>query len=241
MPALSLMLLLVGCAEQSGPSLQAEARRPDPTQAARRSSPMPVVAGNPTTSLAALYYQEGTPEEQIYPFSSEITIGRDRDNDIQIKNDRGAAPQAARIFRADGGWSIEDLADGRGALVNGQRIRMLCLAGGEEIVVGETRFRFRLVAGAEGSEMATDAPAHPLHDQLAAAVAQIAAQYGDTPLPPPVARLRELVEERAYEQLRTELTPLWTDLLGFHMKQGMRIHHEVTLAFNAVQALALQL
>jgi hypothetical protein len=90
-----------------------------------------------------LLYQEGTPEEQIYPFQNEqLTIGRGRENDIQIKNDSKVSRYHCRITRRGTNFYIEDVKSSNGTLVNGELVTERRLFGGEEVVIGETTFRF---------------------------------------------------------------------------------------------------
>ncbi len=98
------------------------------------------------TRRALLLYQEGTAEEQIYPFTGElITIGRGRDNDVQIKNDSKVSRYHCRVFRNGDDFFIEDNKSSNGTLVNGELIDERRLFGGEEIIIGETFFRFRIM------------------------------------------------------------------------------------------------
>ena len=95
---------------------------------------------------ALLLYQEGTAEEQIYPFTGDVlTIGRGRDNDIQIKNDSKVSRFHCRLFRRGGNFYIEDNKSSNGTLVNGELITERRLFGGEEVIIGETFFRFRIM------------------------------------------------------------------------------------------------
>ena len=95
---------------------------------------------------ALLLYQEGTPDEQIYPFAADkLTIGRGRDNDIQIKNDSKVSRFHCRLFKRGGFFYIEDNKSSNGTLVNGELITERRLFGGEEIIIGETFFRFRIM------------------------------------------------------------------------------------------------
>ncbi len=95
---------------------------------------------------ALLLYQEGTAEEQIYPFTGEVlTIGRGRDNDIQIKNDSKVSRFHCKLFRRGGNFYIEDNKSSNGSLVNGELITERRLFGGEEVIIGETFFRFRIM------------------------------------------------------------------------------------------------
>lgn len=95
---------------------------------------------------ALLLYQEGTAEEQIYPFTGDdLTIGRGRDNDIQIKNDSKVSRFHCKLFRRSANFYIEDNKSSNGTLVNGELITERRLFGGEEVIIGETFFRFRIM------------------------------------------------------------------------------------------------
>lgn len=95
---------------------------------------------------ALLLYQEGTPDEQIHPFSGEVlTIGRGRDNDIKIQNDSKVSRFHCKLFRRGGNFYIEDNKSSNGTLVNGELITERRLFGGEEVIIGETFFRFRIM------------------------------------------------------------------------------------------------
>lgn len=95
---------------------------------------------------ALLLYQEGTAEEQIYPFTGEVlTIGRGRDNDIQIKNDSKVSRFHCKLFRRGNSFFVEDNKSSNGTLVNGELITERRLFGGEEVIIGETFFRFRIL------------------------------------------------------------------------------------------------
>lgn len=104
------------------------------------------VAASDEPRRALLLYQEGTAEEQIYPFTGEVlTIGRGRDNDIQIKNDSKVSRFHCKLFRRGNNFYIEDNKSSNGTLVNGELITERRLFGGEEVIIGETFFRFRIL------------------------------------------------------------------------------------------------
>ncbi len=121
---------MVAARRQARAKEQAEAKKPSPSP----SEPARWV----------LYYEEGTAEEQAFPILGDIlTIGRGRDNDVQIKSDAKVSRFHCRLsFRGDHPW-IEDLKSSCGTLVNGALITERRLFGGEEVGVGETFFRFR--------------------------------------------------------------------------------------------------
>lgn len=84
---------------------------------------------------------------------------------------------------------------------------------------------------------ATVKPPHPLHDQLVDAVEKIAERYNEGDLPPAVSHLRSLIENRSYDEIRAEITAIWSDLVKFHQKHGLRIQHQVTTTFNTINSL----
>jgi len=100
----------------------------------------------PGQRRALLLYQEGTAEEQIYPFQGDqLTVGRGRENDIQIKNDSKVSRYHCRITRRGNNFYIEDVKSSNGTLVNGELVTERRLFGGEEVIIGETFFRFRIM------------------------------------------------------------------------------------------------
>jgi hypothetical protein len=109
------------------------------------AAPAPSESGE-APRRALLLYQEGTAEEQIYPFTGDtLTIGRGRENDIQIKNDSKVSRYHCKLFRRGNNFYIEDQKSSNGSLVNGELITDRRLFGGEEIIIGETFFRFRIM------------------------------------------------------------------------------------------------
>ncbi|MFN9938346.1 MAG: FHA domain-containing protein, partial [bacterium] len=60
---------------------------------------------------------EGQADEQIYPFTSDaLTIGRGRDNDIQIKNDSKVSRFHCKLFKRGGHYYVEDNKSSNGTL-----------------------------------------------------------------------------------------------------------------------------
>ena len=77
----------------------------------------------------------------------------------------------------------------------------------------------------------------PLHGQLVEAVSKVVDAYVDSELPPAVERLKSMVDGRAYDRIRAEITQIWSELLKFHQKKGMRLPHQVTPTFNVINSL----
>ena len=85
---------------------------------------------------------------------------------------------------------------------------------------------------------ADDDPTYPL---LAETIARITDCYAGTEMPPAVERLRGLVEERAYDRIRTDITDIWNQLLRFHQERGIRIQSQVTTTFNTINTIVRKL
>jgi hypothetical protein len=95
---------------------------------------------------AILLSNEGTPDEQIYALTGDVfTIGRGRDNDLQIKNDSKVSRFHCKLYRRASNYYLEDNKSSNGTMVNGELISERRLFGGEELVIGETFFRFRVM------------------------------------------------------------------------------------------------
>jgi hypothetical protein len=102
-------------------------------------------SSNGGKAAAVLLYQEGTPEEQTYPIDGDVlTIGRSRTNHVQVKNDSKVSRVHAKVYKREGAFYIEDNKSSNGTLVNGELITERRLFGGEELIIGETFFRFQM-------------------------------------------------------------------------------------------------
>jgi len=82
-------------------------------------------------------------EPVVYPFNGEVmSLGRGRNNDVQIKNDGKISRYHCRIFRRGDEYVVEDNKSSNGTLVNGKLVTRQRLDGGEQVQVGETRVLF---------------------------------------------------------------------------------------------------
>lgn len=86
---------------------------------------------------------EGSEREEYFDITDEVlTLGRGRDNRIQIKEDTKVSRYHCRLFREGSNYYVEDNNSSNGTLVNGELISKRLLEGGEELSIGETLFRF---------------------------------------------------------------------------------------------------
>ncbi len=113
---------------------------PPPVQAADQIAPASAPGEGPRLMVTP---PDG--EEQMYPFTGEVmSMGRGRNNDIQIKNDGKISRYHCRIFRRGDEFIIEDNKSSNGTLVNGKLVTRQRLDGGEQVQIGETRMTFHL-------------------------------------------------------------------------------------------------
>jgi hypothetical protein len=94
-------------------------------------------------SLAYLVMQDGE-ARRLALTKSAVRIGRKSDNDIVFANDSVSGHHAEIHQKRDGSFSITDLQSGNGVTVNGKRVTQSGLRNGDEIELGEVRFRFTL-------------------------------------------------------------------------------------------------
>ncbi len=71
-----------------------------------------------------------------------VSIGRGRDNAIQVASDGEISRRHCLIMRQRDQFFIEDLGSTNGTMVDGQHITIARLEGGEEVQLGESVFRF---------------------------------------------------------------------------------------------------
>ena len=83
-------------------------------------------------------------EEEIAVTGAVFSVGRGRNNDIQVKNDGKVSRYHCRIIFRENEYVIEDNKSSNGTIVDGRAIARKALAGGEQIVIGETSLTFLL-------------------------------------------------------------------------------------------------
>lgn len=93
-----------------------------------------------------LIIDEGNDDEVLYPVADGVlSLGRGRDNSVQVKNDSKVSRYHCKLYRRGPNFYIEDNKSANGTLVNGELITERRLFGGEEVIIGETFFRFRIL------------------------------------------------------------------------------------------------
>jgi Inner membrane component of T3SS, cytoplasmic domain len=118
--------------------------RKDPRPAPARDQTSETTAASVATATPArpnapsLVFVSGTHTGQSIPLlPTTLTIGREHDNNIEIK-DAEVARYHARILHERGSYVVEDLESTTGTWVNGKRARRAVLNHGDVIKVGQT-------------------------------------------------------------------------------------------------------
>jgi pSer/pThr/pTyr-binding forkhead associated (FHA) protein len=86
---------------------------------------------------------QGSQRHDLLPAGT--TLGRSRDSDVVIADERASRQHAIIELRAipqGQEWVISDLSSANGTFVNGERVRARVLRRGDEICIGDTRLRF---------------------------------------------------------------------------------------------------
>jgi hypothetical protein len=114
--------------------------------AVEEAEPVSARSGDEPRRHALLVLNENTEDEQAYTFEEdEMWIGRSKDCQIQLKADPKVSRQHCRLYRRGNHFFIEDNGSTNSTLVNRELITERRLYGGEEISVGESQFRFRII------------------------------------------------------------------------------------------------
>jgi hypothetical protein len=108
---------------------------------------LPEVRPEPLRS-AVLVLDEGGASERAVPLTGEVVhLGRGRDVDLKLSDGRASRIHCRLVQVSPDRWDLEDLGSANGTLINGELFTSATrrLYGGEEIIIGETFLRFRLL------------------------------------------------------------------------------------------------
>ncbi len=86
----------------------------------------------------------GGQQGQIVELAGAATIGRSRENSVQL-NDIQVSRRHAMIRQTPSGTFLRDLGSGNGTFVGGRQVVESRLADGDVIAIGDTRIRFELI------------------------------------------------------------------------------------------------
>ncbi|MDX1931054.1 MAG: FHA domain-containing protein [Capsulimonadales bacterium] len=128
-------------AQPAPPSMPISSLKPKVVDAPR---PMPVAdPGRATTAGANLLGLNGSVVGEVFPFESEMTIGREKDNSLSLPGEGTVSRRHARIEEENGAWIVTDLGSSNGTYINGKRLTApQALRRGDEVQFGSLRFRF---------------------------------------------------------------------------------------------------
>jgi hypothetical protein len=74
--------------------------------------------------------------------NGEMTLGRESGNDIPLSEDPMVSRRHARLIQTNGAYTARDEDSSNGTFLNGARITEATLHSGDELTVGQSRFRF---------------------------------------------------------------------------------------------------
>ncbi len=116
--------------------------------------------------------------------STQLTIGRARENDIVVQSE-AVSRLHARLIQSDGGWFIRDNGSKNGIMVNGKNCRESWLQTGDIVQVGDFVFRFNDPGTSSEAAAAPAASAEPAMEFQAAPQTEIpvvaTTDYGTAP------------------------------------------------------------
>lgn len=115
-------------------------------QAALAREPLQPSTSGPASRARLHVTQAGGAEETVWFEGDVISVGRGRNNDVQIRHDAKASRYHCRLVRRGEEFWIEDNRSRNGTLVDGVPAPRRRLLGGERIGVGDTVIRFEIVA-----------------------------------------------------------------------------------------------
>ena len=95
--------------------------------------------------MARLVCESGSLAGREWKIDPGLTLGREGHNQIPMPDNKKASRDHAKVWReSPGRYSVADLGSTNGTLVNDGKIARQVLVDGDEITVGEVKFRFVL-------------------------------------------------------------------------------------------------
>lgn len=96
-----------------------------------------------------------TGEAHLLPHDGEVLVGRDRERCQLVLDDPGVSRVHARLARADGAWTVEDLASSNGTELNGLGlIRPHQVRAGDRVRFGTSTAIWAMASGADAGSAA---------------------------------------------------------------------------------------
>ncbi|MCI0451224.1 MAG: FHA domain-containing protein, partial [Candidatus Latescibacteria bacterium] len=110
---------------------------PAPAAPASTATAAPRKGGKPAHTPSLVFVNGPHAGESVPLLPTTLTIGREHDNNIELK-DPDVARYHARVLYERGNYVVEDLDSTTGTWVNGQRTRRVALNNGDVLRVGST-------------------------------------------------------------------------------------------------------
>jgi sigma-54 dependent transcriptional regulator, acetoin dehydrogenase operon transcriptional activator AcoR len=93
--------------------------------------------------LVILYAEEHGQLSSTFPFDTDVVLaGREAEASTIVIPQKAVSRVHARFAREDTSWTLRDLDSRNGIVVNGRKIREVCLSEGDEVRIGDALFKF---------------------------------------------------------------------------------------------------
>jgi pSer/pThr/pTyr-binding forkhead associated (FHA) protein len=74
--------------------------------------------------------------------NGSVSLGREAGNDVPLLGDQMASRRHAQVVGSNGAYILRDEGSSNGTFLNGARITEATLHSGDELTIGQSRFRF---------------------------------------------------------------------------------------------------
>jgi CRP-like cAMP-binding protein len=88
-----------------------------------------------------LIMEKGLVDEAAFPLDPQVSIGRDKENDIHL-SDLAVSRRHALVYLAEGQAVVEDLGSSNGTYLNGEKISKAVVRSGDILRIGSVTIRF---------------------------------------------------------------------------------------------------
>jgi hypothetical protein len=124
------------CGEKKDPATGECACSLTPGSTAFSPKPFSAQAGPRLVSVA------GPLSGQSFPLNGSVSLGREAGNDVPLIGDQMASRRHAQVIGSSGAYVLRDEGSSNGTFLNGARITEATLHSGDELTIGQSRFRF---------------------------------------------------------------------------------------------------
>jgi hypothetical protein len=81
----------------------------------------------------------------------------------------------------------------------------------------------------------------PIYMLMLETIGRMTSCYAEDALPPPVAKMKTLIDSRDYESIRSNFNKMWTDLIQYHRDHGIQLQPRVSHNFRTIDTIVRNL